>query len=105
MEVKDLEFASGNGISNVTFSFFNAERVRKTSVKQITRSATFDRLGRPQRDGLYDAALGPVDPLERCATCAQSYPRTSREDTDAPLRRSSSAHGSEPRTHAQCSAV
>jgi len=73
MEVKDLEFASGNGISNVTFSFFNAERVRKTSVKQITRSATFDRLGRPQRDGLYDAALGPVDPLERCATCAQSY--------------------------------
>ena len=73
MEVKDLEFASGNSISNVTFSFFNAERVRKTSVKQITRSATFDRLGRPQRDGLYDAALGPVDPLERCATCAQSY--------------------------------
>ena len=73
MEVKDIEFTSGNGIQNVTFSFFNSERVRKTSVKQVTRSATFDRLGRPQRDGLYDPAMGPVDPLERCETCSQSY--------------------------------
>ena len=73
MEVKDIEFTSGHGISNVTLSFFNSERVRSTSVKQITRPATFDRLGRPQRDGFYDPALGPVDPLERCETCAQSY--------------------------------
>lgn len=73
MEVKDIEFCSGNGISSVSFSFFNSERVRSTSVKQITRSATFDRLGRPQRDGLYDPLLGPVDPLERCEMCAQTY--------------------------------
>lgn len=73
MEVKDIDFTSGNGISNVSFSFFNSERIRKTSVKQITRSATFDRIGQPQPNGLYDPSLGPVDPMEHCKTCAQSY--------------------------------
>jgi DNA-directed RNA polymerase I subunit RPA1 len=73
MEVKDLEYSSGNGIKSVSFSFFTSEQLRSLSVKQITRATTFDRLGRPQRDGLYDPALGPVDQLERCETCALNY--------------------------------
>ena len=30
-------------------------------------------MGRPQKDGLYDPALGPLDPLERCETCSLGY--------------------------------
>lgn len=73
MQVKDLEHTSGNGVVSVSFSFFTPEQLRALSVKQITRGTTFDRLGRPQRDGLYDPSLGPVDTLERCETCALSY--------------------------------
>lgn len=73
MEVKDIEHTSNNGVRTVSFSLFTQEQLRGLSVKQVTKSVTFDRLGRPQRDGLYDPALGPVDLLERCETCALSY--------------------------------
>ena len=73
MEVKDLEYTSGVGIKAVSFGYFKPEEQRALSVKRITRSVTFDRLGRSQREGLYDPSLGPIDPLERCETCSQSY--------------------------------
>eukprot|EP00960_Hanusia_phi_P043256 755957-Hanusia_phi.AAC.4 len=73
MEVKDLEYTSGIAIKSVSFGYFKPEEQRALSVKRITRSVTFDRLGRSQREGLYDPALGPIDPLERCETCSQSY--------------------------------
>lgn len=73
MDVKDLEHTSGNGVKTVSFSFFTQEQLRGLSVKRVTKSVTFDRLGRPQKDGLYDPSLGPVDQLERCVTCHLGY--------------------------------
>eukprot|EP00961_Rhodomonas_salina_P032240 434569-Rhodomonas_salina.6 len=65
MEVKGIEQTSGNSIKAVSFSFFTSEQQRLLSVKQVTRSVTFDRLGRPQRDGLYDACLLYTSPSPR----------------------------------------
>ena len=73
MECRGIEHAAGNNIRGVSFSFYTQEQERKVSVKHVTRWVTFDRLGRPQRDGLHDPALGPIDVLERCETCAMSY--------------------------------
>ena len=73
LPMEDSDLVSGNGITSVSFSFFTTDQQKKLSVKQISRGVTFDRLGRAQRDGLYDPALGPLDPLERCETCSLSY--------------------------------
>lgn len=73
MECRGIEHAAGNTIQSVSFSMYTPEQERKVSVKHITRWVTFDRLGRAQREGLHDPALGPIDMLERCETCAMSY--------------------------------
>ena len=73
MECRGVEHAAGNTIQSVSFSMYTPEEERKVSVKHLTRWVTFDRLGRAQRDGLHDPALGPIDILERCETCAMSY--------------------------------
>lgn len=48
-------------ITAVAFGFYTEEEVRAISVKQITSPILFDNLRHPAADGLYDAALGPLD--------------------------------------------
>ena len=67
MEVKDMEFTSGNAISNVNFSFFSAKCVREASVKQVhppvQRAA---RIPDPPHRAGRGAACGPLT----CAAAA-----------------------------------
>jgi hypothetical protein len=48
-------------VSAISFSFLNAEEVRRISVKQIINPVLLDDLNRPNIGGLYDPALGPSD--------------------------------------------
>lgn len=45
------------------------QQVRKLSVKRITSPITFDNMGHPVPDGLYDPAMGPTSGPAPCATC------------------------------------
>jgi len=44
-------------------------KVRRLSVKRITSPVARDNLGHPVPGGLYDPAMGPLAPGERCGTC------------------------------------
>lgn len=48
-------------VASVQFSVYSDDEVRRLSVKQITNPVLFDNLNHPTRNGLYDAALGPLD--------------------------------------------
>lgn len=56
-------------IASASFSFYDAEDVRKISVKRITNPVLFDGLNNAVADGLYDPALGPTDSKTTCVTC------------------------------------
>lgn len=59
-------------IASASFSFYDADEVRKISVKRITNPTLFDGLNNAVPDGLYDPALGPTDAKTTCVTC--KYP-------------------------------
>lgn len=40
-------------------------QIRKISVKEITSPVIFDNLRQPIQGGLYDKALGPLDPKDK----------------------------------------
>ena len=56
-------------IASASFSFYDADEVRRISVKRITNPVLFDGLNNAVPDGLYDPALGPTDAKATCATC------------------------------------
>ncbi|KAJ3302464.1 hypothetical protein HDV03_004952 [Kappamyces sp. JEL0829] len=58
-----------SSIEKITFSFYEAQDIKKLSVKAITNPQIFDTLNHPTSGGLYDAALGPYDKQTRCLTC------------------------------------
>jgi len=51
----------GREIDSVHFSLYPSDDIRKISVKAITNPNTYDGMGHPNRGGLYDPALGPVE--------------------------------------------
>ncbi|KAI9145359.1 hypothetical protein BKA69DRAFT_1050981 [Paraphysoderma sedebokerense] len=51
----------GREIDSVHFTFYSTDQIRKLSVKSITNPITYDAMGHPNRGGLYDPALGPVE--------------------------------------------
>eukprot|EP01105_Mastigella_eilhardi_P026031 TRINITY_DN730_c1_g1_i1.p1 TRINITY_DN730_c1_g1~~TRINITY_DN730_c1_g1_i1.p1 ORF type:complete len:1659 (+),score=506.48 TRINITY_DN730_c1_g1_i1:65-5041(+) len=57
--------------TGLRFRFFTAEDARSLSVRRITEPNPFDGMGNPVQYGLYDPALGPLDPLSLCKTCKQ----------------------------------
>ena len=59
-------------IESASFSFYDAEEVRRISVKRVTNPVLFDGLNNAVPDGLYDPALGPTDAKATCVTC--KYP-------------------------------
>ncbi|KAF9919290.1 hypothetical protein BX616_009322 [Lobosporangium transversale] len=50
---------NGTEVTSVAFSFYDAEEIKKISVKQIVNPILFDNLNHPTKGGLYDPALGP----------------------------------------------
>jgi hypothetical protein len=48
-------------VAGTVFGFYTEAQVRALGVKEITRPDTFDTLGNPAPNGLYDRALGPVE--------------------------------------------
>ncbi|KAJ3188681.1 hypothetical protein HDU85_004395 [Gaertneriomyces sp. JEL0708] len=69
----DIGHPVSREITSVAFSFFNSEEIRKLSVKQITNPQLFDNLDHPNKGGLYDPALGPLDKGNSCGTCSLGY--------------------------------
>eukprot|EP00887_Chlorella_sp_A99_P007930 scaffold12.g7930.t1 len=59
-------------VSAVSFGFFTDEEVRKISCKRIVSPIIFDNLKHAVKGGLYDPAMGPMEPRERCVTCGLS---------------------------------
>ena len=59
-------------VVSTSFSFYDADEAEKISVKKISNPVLFDALNNPVTDGLYDPALGPIDPHDSCATCRLS---------------------------------
>ncbi|KAJ9054084.1 hypothetical protein DSO57_1018210 [Entomophthora muscae] len=52
----------------------SAEEIKKISVKSITEPETFNLYAHPNKNGLYDAALGASEVVEICTTCNLAYP-------------------------------
>ncbi|KAJ3328931.1 hypothetical protein HDU76_009008 [Blyttiomyces sp. JEL0837] len=59
-------------ITEVAFSFYTADDIRKMSVKSITNPTLLDTQNRPTAGGLYDSALGPMGRDDICGTCSQN---------------------------------
>lgn len=57
-------------ISQLKFSLFSPEMIRKMSAAKVTVPDTYDDDGYPIDGGLVDLRLGVVDPGLRCKTCA-----------------------------------
>ena len=58
-------------VQEMRFGFLSDADIRAVSVKQISSPATFDALNHPLPGGLYDPALGPTNPHNKCVTCGQ----------------------------------
>ncbi|ORZ31924.1 hypothetical protein BCR44DRAFT_1539185 [Catenaria anguillulae PL171] len=63
----------GRQLESVSFGFYSPEEIRAISVKSITNPTVFDVHGLPQRGGVYDPALGPLDKGHYCGTCSLTY--------------------------------
>uniref|UniRef100_A0A182J8W8 DNA-directed RNA polymerase subunit n=1 Tax=Anopheles atroparvus TaxID=41427 RepID=A0A182J8W8_ANOAO len=57
--------------TNLEFSVFTAEDIRKISVTKVTLPRSFNDLGHPLRGGLYDPCMGPSGFGEICGTCTR----------------------------------
>ncbi|XP_041782131.1 DNA-directed RNA polymerase I subunit RPA1 [Anopheles merus] len=57
--------------TNLEFSVFTTEDVRKISVMKVESYRSFDDMGNPVKSGLYDPAMGPCGFGEICATCTR----------------------------------
>jgi DNA-directed RNA polymerase I subunit RPA1 len=72
--VMDIAVPVDHEIVDVSFSFFDSEDTKKISVKQINNPVTFDPMtNHPNKNGLYDNALGPFDKNQLCGTCKLNY--------------------------------
>ncbi|XP_058828813.1 DNA-directed RNA polymerase I subunit RPA1 isoform X2 [Topomyia yanbarensis] len=57
--------------TNLQFSVFSSEDIKRISVTKIVTPRSFDELGHAIPGGLYDAAMGPTGRGEVCATCVK----------------------------------
>ncbi|XP_058053507.1 DNA-directed RNA polymerase I subunit RPA1 [Anopheles bellator] len=57
--------------TNLEFSVFTTEDIRKISVAKISNPRSFNELGHALAGGLYDPAMGPSSRSEVCLTCAR----------------------------------
>ncbi|XP_062563264.1 DNA-directed RNA polymerase I subunit RPA1 [Armigeres subalbatus] len=57
--------------TNLQFSVFSSQDIKRISVTKIVTQRSFDELGHAIPGGLYDAAMGPSGQGEVCATCVK----------------------------------
>ncbi|XP_055600728.1 DNA-directed RNA polymerase I subunit RPA1 [Uranotaenia lowii] len=57
--------------TNLKFSVFSSEDIKRISVAKIVTPRSFDELGHAIPGGLYDAAMGPSGRGEVCSTCVK----------------------------------
>ncbi|XP_055626867.1 DNA-directed RNA polymerase I subunit RPA1 [Toxorhynchites rutilus septentrionalis] len=57
--------------TNLHFTVFSSEDIKRISVTQIVTARSFDELGHAIPGGLYDAAMGPSGRGEVCSTCVK----------------------------------
>lgn len=57
----------------IVFSLFTEEELRKLCLVKIRTPITFDVLGYPVSEGLYDKAMGPLNQDESCSTCFSNF--------------------------------
>lgn len=56
--------------SDLEFTVFTSEEIKRMSVVQVITGLTFDPLGHPLPGGLYDSLMGTGDSsLDPCGTC------------------------------------
>lgn len=56
---------------SVTFGFHTAHDITKISVVEVTQTDTFNALGHPITNGLYDMKMGPFsNDAGKCPTCS-----------------------------------
>ena len=60
-------------IESCAFGFYSEADIRRLSVKRISQADGLDALGQQVPNGLYDAALGPLDKMAMCVTCELPY--------------------------------
>ena len=62
-------------VTQTSFQLFTPDEVRRVSVCNVTNVEALDRSKMPIKGGLYDPAMGPLDPLRQamahcCALCS-----------------------------------
>ncbi|XP_055531445.1 DNA-directed RNA polymerase I subunit RPA1 [Wyeomyia smithii] len=67
----DQNFEVNLDPTNLQFSVFSADDIKRISVTKIVTPQSFDILGHPVPGGLYDPAMGPSGGGEVCATCVK----------------------------------
>ncbi|RKP25650.1 hypothetical protein SYNPS1DRAFT_28623 [Syncephalis pseudoplumigaleata] len=60
-------------VTDVAFSFYDPEQVKRISVKHVVNPLLLDNLNQPAPGGLYDPALGPFSKSAICATCKLNH--------------------------------
>lgn len=59
-------FYQPNGLK---FRIYTPKEILSLSVLRVTQQKTFDELGHPLPNGLYDPRFGPTDGRDKCVTC------------------------------------
>lgn len=59
-------FYQPNGLK---FRIYTPKEILSLSVLRVTQQKTFDELGHPLANGLYDPRFGPTDARDKCVTC------------------------------------
>ncbi|XP_053689355.1 DNA-directed RNA polymerase I subunit RPA1 [Sabethes cyaneus] len=67
----DQNFEVNLDPTNLQFSVFSSDDIKRISVTKIVTPHSFDMLGHPVPGGLYDAAMGPSGGGEVCTTCVK----------------------------------
>lgn len=70
----DVARPTNHYVASLSYSFYDAETLKKLSRKRISNAHAFDRENNPQDGGLYDLALGHIDGLPHaCHTCRMMH--------------------------------
>ncbi|KAF7998354.1 hypothetical protein HCN44_009752 [Aphidius gifuensis] len=65
--------AKHHALETLTFLMYTADEIRKLSVVEITTPQSFNVLGHPYNNGLYDPRMGPIsDKSDPCGTCGKN---------------------------------
>lgn len=65
----DIAHPTCRKVESLGFHVYTADEIRKISVKALNQPILFNELGHPNKGGLYDPALGPLEKHGRCVTC------------------------------------